>query len=50
MNVDFDTAFGAVATSLGNVGPGIGDVGPLDNFSEMPTGGKWLLSALMLSR
>ena len=48
MNVDFNTAFGAVATSLGNVGPGIGDVGPLDNFSEMPTGGKWLLSALML--
>ncbi len=48
MNVNFDTAFGAVATSLGNVGPGIGDVGPLDNFSEMPTGGKWLLSALML--
>lgn len=48
MNVDFDTAFGAVATSLGNVGPGIGDVGPLDNFSGMPTAGKWLLSALML--
>lgn len=48
MNVDFDTAFGAVATSLGNVGPGIGDVGPLNNFSEMPTVGKWLLSALML--
>jgi trk system potassium uptake protein TrkH len=48
MNVDFDTAFGAVATSLGNVGPGIGDVGPLDNFSRMPTAGKWLLSALML--
>ncbi len=48
MNVDFDTAFGAVATSLGNVGPGIGDVGPVDNFSGMPTAGKWLLSALML--
>ncbi|OEK01559.1 potassium transporter [Roseivirga sp. 4D4] len=48
MNVDFDTAFGAVATSLGNVGPGIGDVGPLNNFAGMPTGGKWLLSALML--
>lgn len=48
MNVDFDTAFGAVATSLGNVGPGIGGVGPLDNFSGMPTAGKWLLSALML--
>lgn len=48
MNVDFDTAFGAVATSLGNVGPGIGDVGPVDNFSGMPSTGKWLLSALML--
>lgn len=48
MNVDFDTAFGAVATSLGNVGPGIGDVGPLNNFEGMPTAGKWLLSALML--
>ncbi len=48
MNVDFDTAFGAVATSLGNVGPGIGEVGPVDNFSQMPTSGKWLLSFLML--
>ncbi len=48
MNVDFDTAFGAVATSLGNVGPGIGDVGPMNNFEGMPTAGKWLLSALML--
>ncbi len=48
MNVDFDTAFGAVATSLGNVGPGIGEVGPVDNFSAIPTPGKWLLSILML--
>jgi trk system potassium uptake protein TrkH len=48
MNVDFDTAFGAVATTLGNVGPGIGNVGPLDNFYNIPTPGKWLLSFLML--
>lgn len=48
MNVNFDTAFGAVATSLGNVGPGIGDVGPVDNFAGMPTAGKWLLAFLML--
>jgi trk system potassium uptake protein TrkH len=48
MNVEFDTAFGAVATSLGNVGPGIGKVGPLDNFYNIPTPGKWLLSFLML--
>ncbi len=48
MNVDFDTAFGAVATTLGNVGPGIGKVGPMDNFAAMPVAGKWLLSFLML--
>lgn len=48
MSVDFDTAFGAVATSLGNVGPGIGDVGPLNNFYNIPAPGKWLLSFLML--
>ncbi len=48
MNVDFDTAFGAVATSLANVGPGIGKVGPLNNFHDMPMMGKWLLSLLML--
>lgn len=48
MNIDFDTAFGAVATSLGNVGPGIGDVGPVNNFSKMPLSGKWLLSFLMI--
>lgn len=48
MNIDFSTAFGAVATSLGNVGPGIGEVGPVDNFSGMPAAGKWLLAFLML--
>ena len=48
MNVEFDTAFGAVATSISNVGPGIGDVGPVDNFSNIPRPGKWLLSLLML--
>lgn len=48
MNVDFGTAFGAVATSLGNVGPGIGEVGPVNNFAGMPLAGKWLLSFLML--
>lgn len=46
--VDFTTAIGAVATSLGNIGPGLGDVGPVDNFSKIPTPGKWFLSFLML--
>ncbi len=48
LNVDFDTALGAVATTLGNVGPGIGEVGPVNNFANIPIAGKWLLSILML--
>jgi trk system potassium uptake protein TrkH len=46
--VDFITAMGSVATSLGNVGPGVGGVGPLNNFSEIPAAGKWLLVFLMI--
>jgi trk system potassium uptake protein len=46
--LDFDTAIGAAATSLGNVGPGIGKVGPVDNFAWLPDGVKWILSFLML--
>ncbi len=42
------TAFGAVATCLGNVGPGIGKVGPVDNFAHIPQVGKNLLCALMI--
>lgn len=45
---DFDTSVGAVAATLGNIGPGIGDVGPALNFSEMHVAGKWYLSFLML--
>lgn len=46
--VDFMTAVGATATSLGNIGPGIGTVGPVDNFAHLPGAGKWVLSFLML--
>lgn len=46
--MDLVSAAGAVATTLGNVGPGIGEVGPLDNFSGIPDGAKWLCSFLML--
>lgn len=42
------SAMGAVATSIGNVGPSIADLGPVDNFSEIPAGGKSFLSFLML--
>lgn len=48
VGLDFPTALSAVATSLGNVGPGIGGVGPMNNFSEVPDVGKWVLTFLML--
>ena len=48
MGLDFLTSIGAVATCLGNVGPGIGDVGPVDNFAWLSGGIKLVLSFLML--
>lgn len=48
MGLDFMTAIGAMATSLGNVGPGIGEVGPVDNFAWLPNHVKLFLSFVML--
>jgi trk system potassium uptake protein TrkH len=45
---DFETSVGAVAATLGNIGPGIGGVGPALNYAEIHTVGKWFLSFLML--
>ena len=46
--LDFLSAMGSVATSLGNVGPAIAEVGPVSNFANIPDFGKWFLSGLML--
>jgi len=48
LGLDLDTSMGAVAATLGNIGPGIGDVGPSENFAFIPDAGKWVLSLLML--
>ncbi|MGD9017496.1 MAG: TrkH family potassium uptake protein [Desulfobacterales bacterium] len=48
LGVDFVTAFGAVAATIGNIGPGFGLVGPVDNFAAIPYLGKWLLIWCML--
>ena len=48
MGIDFDTSIGAVATSLGNTGPGIGQVSPSYSFNFLPDAAKWELSFLML--
>lgn len=49
LGMDILSAAGAVATTLGNVGPGLGTVGPVDNFADVPVLAKWILSFLMLA-
>lgn len=46
--LDLVTATSAVASALGNIGPGLGEVGPASNYSSLPTLAKWLLSSLMI--
>jgi trk system potassium uptake protein TrkH len=46
--LDMITTVSAVASSLGNVGPGLGLVGPTENYLVVPALGKWLLAALMI--
>jgi trk system potassium uptake protein TrkH len=45
---DMVTMVSAVASSLGNVGPGLGEVGPTGNYGGFPGLSKWLLSSLMI--
>ena len=46
--LDFESALGVSASSLGNVGPSIGSYGPLNTFSDLPLLAKWWSSFLML--
>jgi trk system potassium uptake protein TrkH len=46
--VDFTSAIGAVAATLGNIGPGFGSVGPTENFAHLPDTAKWILIWCML--
>ncbi len=48
MGVDFLTSITAVASSIGNIGPGFGMVGPVENYAQLPQAGKWLLVWCML--
>ncbi len=49
LGLDLVTSFGAVAATLGNIGPGLGDVGPTDNYAHLPLLGKWVLTFFMLA-
>ena len=48
LGLDFQTAIGGAATSLGNVGPGLGQLSPVNNFNSLPDLGKWWCAFLML--
>ncbi|MFY0629991.1 MAG: TrkH family potassium uptake protein [Flavobacteriaceae bacterium] len=48
LGLDFVSALGAAASSLGNIGPAIGSVSPVDNFVHLSDGAKWFCSFLML--
>jgi len=46
--IDFQSAIGLSASSLGNIGPALGDFGPVNNYSALPPLAKWWASFLML--
>ncbi len=48
IGLDLVTSASAVASSLGNVGPGLGAVGPSSNYLVVPALGKWLLAFVMI--
>ena len=48
LGLDFESAIGGAASSLGNVGPALGILHPLSNFNELPMLGKWWCGFLML--
>lgn len=47
--LDLISSTSAVASALGNIGPGLGEVGPTANYLAVPWLGKWLLSFLMIA-
>jgi trk system potassium uptake protein TrkH len=46
--LDFLSALGAAASSLGNVGPALGSVSPVDNYAHLTDAAKWFCAFLML--
>jgi trk system potassium uptake protein len=46
--LDFETAIGGAASSLGNIGPAFGSLGPVNNYDALPVVAKWWCAFLML--
>ncbi len=49
LGLDFQSAVGGAASSLGNVGPALGSLNPMSNFNSLPDAGKWWCGFLMLA-
>ncbi|MDP6877973.1 MAG: TrkH family potassium uptake protein [Candidatus Marinimicrobia bacterium] len=47
-NLDFQSALGAAASSIGNIGPAFGSFGPTDSYALLHPIGKWMLTFCML--
>ena len=48
LGLDFISAIGGSASSLGNVGPALGSLNPVSNYNSLPDVGKWWCAFLML--
>ena len=48
LGLDYISALGAAASSLGNVGPAFGALSPVHNYDILPAAGKWWSAFLML--
>jgi trk system potassium uptake protein TrkH len=48
LGLDYMTAVGGSASSLGNVGPAFGLISPVHNYDILPNAGKWWSAFLML--
>jgi trk system potassium uptake protein TrkH len=48
LGLNFTSAIGGAAASLGNVGPGLGEVGPAATYTSLPTPAKLWCALLML--
>lgn len=49
LGLDFESAVGGAASSLGNVGPALGSLNPVSNFNSLPVLAKWWCGFLMLA-
>lgn len=48
LGMDFESAIGLAASTLGNVGPALGSFGPSDTYAALPANGQLWASFLML--